>query len=60
MKKVRKLYKEKLNSIVQTNYVVIDIIDYNRLMYDNIRNTQRINEIYRLLNTTLTANNKNL
>lgn len=43
MKKLRRLNKEKLTSIVQTDYVVINIIDYNRMIYDNTNYVQRFN-----------------
>lgn len=50
MKKSRKLYKEKLNSIVQSNYVVIDIHDYNEIMYQHMKTLYRFNKIYPILN----------
>lgn len=49
MKKSRKLYKEKLNSIVQSNYVVIDLELYNRMVHQNSCLIERTNRIYRIL-----------
>lgn len=49
MKKLRKLQKEKLNSIVQTNYVVIDLITYNQMVRLNILQGDKLNKLYNII-----------
>lgn len=49
MKKLRKLQKEKLNSIVQTNYVVIDLITYNQMVRINILQGDKLTKVYNII-----------
>ena len=49
MKKLRNLQKGKLNSIVQTNYVVIDLITYNQMVRMNILQGDKISKIYNII-----------
>ena len=49
MKKIRKLQKEKLNSIVQTNYVVIDLTTYNQMVIINTLHEDKLNKVYNII-----------
>ena len=52
MKKNRRLLKEKLNSIVQSNYVVINLDRYNEIMYRNIITMEKLDNLYKVIYDT--------
>ena len=49
MKKLRKLQMEKLNSIVQTNYVVIDLVTYNQMVRINTLQGEKLNKVLNII-----------
>ena len=49
MKKTRKYNLEKLNSIVQSNYVVMDLTSYNQMIRYNTLTSDKINKIYNII-----------
>lgn len=49
MKKLRKLQKEKLNTIVQTNYVVIDLVTYNQMVRINTLQGDKLNKVLNII-----------
>ena len=49
MKKLRKLQMEKLNSIVQTNYVVIDLTTYNQMLRINTLQGDKLTKVMNII-----------
>lgn len=53
--KYKLLNKKELKEKAQVDYVVININDYNRLIYDKSKYTLMVNRLYNVLYTTSTA-----
>lgn len=59
MKKIKRLNQLKNDTIMMTNYAVVDLVEYNDMLYKSIRAASAWNRVYDIIyDSTLTKQKK--